>query len=297
MEAISITKYTNFTLDPTYMVRMSIQQVFQNIANSFSLHPVYHKLYAERCLASLQPFIKSLVSLDSIFEDIQSVETVQYVKSCISHRQSMASLNKILGTMNGEIQQYRSAHRELFVLKHCCFMSEEYEYNPLRKLLLTKTNTFPSIPQRFPQTSTEFYEQWSGDWEPGLAPFILSSIEKVKNISIEHNEMDIEGLEVKKHLSKKSGLQRVDKYKKKAIPKAVRKSSWLTYMGKVYEAPCYCCKTTLITCDSFHAGHVVAEKNGGLPTVDNIRPVCPGCNGSMGTKNMHEFIQEYFSSV
>lgn len=292
METISMTQYT----DPSHLI-ISIQQGFQTIANSLSLHPVYYRLYAERYLVSIQPFIKSLISLDSIFEDLLSAKTIQYVKSCMNNRQSMASLNKILGTMNGDIKQYRSAHRELFVLKHCCFMSDEYEYDPLRKLLLTKTDNFPSIPSRFPPTSNEFYEQWSGDWEAGLAPFILASIQKVKNISIEYNEMEIEGLEVNKILSKKSTLQRVDKYKKKSIPKAVRKSSWLTYMGKVYEAPCYCCKTTLIACDSFHAGHMVAEKNGGLPTVENIRPVCSTCNLSMGTQNMHDFILEYFVSV
>ena len=44
---------------------------------------------------------------------------------------------------------------------------------------------------------------------------------------------------------------------------------------------------------SFECGHVVSEKNGGKPTIDNLRPICSFCNKSVGTMNMEEFKKKY----
>ena len=83
---------------------------------------------------------------------------------------------------------------------------------------------------------------------------------------------------------------------KKKIPQKIKNDSWDKYIGKhIGESPCLCCKTTTIDSKNFIAGHVISEKNGGQINIDNIRPICNGCNSSMGTENMDIFIEKYFN--
>lgn len=82
---------------------------------------------------------------------------------------------------------------------------------------------------------------------------------------------------------------------KRAVPKKVRDDSWNKYVGTDKgEAPCLCCRTSTISKSEFHAGHVISEAKGGLATVENIRPICGGCNLSMGTRDMREFVQTHY---
>jgi len=81
--------------------------------------------------------------------------------------------------------------------------------------------------------------------------------------------------------------------KKQAIPKTVRNAVWARYFPNSLSGVCQCCKIEGITYGNFHAGHVISEHNGGGLKVDNLRPVCPLCNSSMGTQNMDEFIAKY----
>ena len=85
---------------------------------------------------------------------------------------------------------------------------------------------------------------------------------------------------------------------KRRVPSQIRIDSWNRYIGaEKGEALCLCCKTTKIAQLTFHAGHVVSEANGGPPTVENIRPICGGCNLSMGKRDMHEFMQAHYPDV
>ncbi len=82
---------------------------------------------------------------------------------------------------------------------------------------------------------------------------------------------------------------------KRDIPKKIRSDAWKKYVGTDNgEVPCLCCRTTKITPFEFHAGHVISEANGGPTTVENIRPICGGCNLSMGTRDMREFVQAHY---
>lgn len=82
---------------------------------------------------------------------------------------------------------------------------------------------------------------------------------------------------------------------KRGIPKKVRDDSWNKYVGKDKgEAPCLCCRTTTISKSEFHAGHVISEAKCGPATVENLRPICAGCNLSMGTRDMREFVQAHY---
>lgn len=82
--------------------------------------------------------------------------------------------------------------------------------------------------------------------------------------------------------------------KKESIPAAVKTLVWNKWIGeKVAEGGCYACRVTSINMRHFHCGHVVSEKHGGGLTIDNLRPVCANCNLSMGSMNMHEYIEKF----
>jgi hypothetical protein len=82
---------------------------------------------------------------------------------------------------------------------------------------------------------------------------------------------------------------------KKTIPKKVKEDSWNRYVGnKRSEVLCICCRTTVITPFTFHAGHMISEANNGQTIVDNIRPICSACNLSMGARNMLDFIVAHY---
>jgi 5-methylcytosine-specific restriction endonuclease McrA len=83
------------------------------------------------------------------------------------------------------------------------------------------------------------------------------------------------------------------------IPVALRNAVWNTYTGgpEVGEILCACCETTRITQQTFECGHIIAAAEGGSCSVDNMRPVCRGCNRSMGKTNMQEFKRKHFTDV
>jgi hypothetical protein len=81
---------------------------------------------------------------------------------------------------------------------------------------------------------------------------------------------------------------------KESIPKALRTKVWTTYISEdSRKGKCFCCQIQEISESNFECGHVVSERDGGIVSLDNLRPVCSGCNKSMSTKNMFEFIRQY----
>ena len=36
------------------------------------------------------------------------------------------------------------------------------------------------------------------------------------------------------------------------------------------------------------------ESKGGSTNIENLRPICSKCNGSMATQNMEEFMKKYY---
>jgi chemotaxis protein histidine kinase CheA len=84
------------------------------------------------------------------------------------------------------------------------------------------------------------------------------------------------------------------KSKKQAIPKAIKKIVWDTYIGPdIIKHRCLCCKRVTIDNTNFHCGHVISEKDGGTLETGNLRPICSACNHSMGTENMIDFVKKY----
>ena len=84
-------------------------------------------------------------------------------------------------------------------------------------------------------------------------------------------------------------------YKKKAIPKALKSSVWIKYVGKeIGTTKCLCCNVHDISQLDFDCGHVIAESLGGATDIDNLRPICSKCNKSMKVMNMDEFKTKFF---
>lgn len=82
------------------------------------------------------------------------------------------------------------------------------------------------------------------------------------------------------------------KYKKKSIPLVLKRRLWNKYFGEQNGiAICPCCKLSQISTFSFHCGHIISERNGGLLILDNLIPLCQSCNSSMGTKSYNEFCE------
>jgi hypothetical protein len=83
--------------------------------------------------------------------------------------------------------------------------------------------------------------------------------------------------------------------RRKKIPKNIKTLVWNEHIGSpLKEGMCCCCKKEKIDSNNFHCGHVIAEAKGGDLTVPNLRPICPPCNSSMGTRSMQEFAKEFF---
>lgn len=77
---------------------------------------------------------------------------------------------------------------------------------------------------------------------------------------------------------------------KKSIPKVLKDLCWKKWVGEnISKVKCLCCEDNEIKMSSFHCGHIIAEVNGGKLSIDNLRPICAGCNLSMGSENMVDF--------
>ena len=87
------------------------------------------------------------------------------------------------------------------------------------------------------------------------------------------------------------------KKEKKPIKRFDRNKCWEQTYPNTQEITCpipncseRLCKTDFKT---WHAGHIISEHNGGQPTPDNLRPICPQCNSSMGSSNWEEYISPH----
>ena len=93
----------------------------------------------------------------------------------------------------------------------------------------------------------------------------------------------------------KNKIHSIPAYKKKQIPKALKKLVWDTWVGaNIGCTKCLCCNHEEIRQIEFHCGHIKSESSGGETSVENLRPICAQCNLSMGSMDMNEFKNKYF---
>ena len=122
-------------------------------------------------------------------------------------------------------------------------------------------------------------------------------LEKIKQQEIEEENARLkqeEETQLKKQKELEQIKQQEIKNKKQVIPKNIKVIVWNHYIGEnIIHHRCLCCKKVLISNTSFHAGHVISEKDGGTHEINNLRPICSSCNHSMGSENMIEFVKKY----
>ena len=114
----------------------------------------------------------------------------------------------------------------------------------------------------------------------------------------------------KKHKCKKKGkttrsdvchqnndilIKKPIKRRKKKISPQIRFNVWKKYIGNKIEAKCFCCWKTRITPftnnNTFHAGHIMSEANGGIISIGNLLPICSDCNKDMSATNWDKYIK------
>lgn len=126
---------------------------------------------------------------------------------------------------------------------------------------------------------------------------LLESKRKIKELEKQHIEGQISKKSHKiKYYKMNNNTNNYTKptYRKTPISSTLKRLVWNKYISEeIGKAKCYCCNLSDITQQSFHCGHVNAEKKGGKTTLSNLRPICQNCNSSMGTKNMHKFMEQF----
>jgi len=115
--------------------------------------------------------------------------------------------------------------------------------------------------------------------------------EKIKNIESDRDAL----LKYVDLLTKnRDDIIKTKKYKSKdKIPATIKNTLWQKYFTDKITGKCCCCKMENISIKNFDCGHIISEKNGGIVTLDNLKPICRLCNSSMSTMNMDEFIKKY----
>ena len=82
---------------------------------------------------------------------------------------------------------------------------------------------------------------------------------------------------------------------RKSIPKPIRIQVWNEYIGEENGiGHCNVCSDE-IKITNFDCGHIISAKDGGENIVKNLAPICRTCNLSMGTDNLNDFKDKYFS--
>jgi 5-methylcytosine-specific restriction endonuclease McrA len=81
--------------------------------------------------------------------------------------------------------------------------------------------------------------------------------------------------------------------KKRVIPRSVRDVLWKSHFGTSPNGICKCCAMNPLEYTTFHAGHVVSQKNGGSDELSNLLPLCSPCNLGMGAMNIVSFQKKY----
>ena len=98
---------------------------------------------------------------------------------------------------------------------------------------------------------------------------------------------------LKKHLETCEGKKK--KKKRASIPGILRYQVWEKYIGKYLKAKCFCCRTKTITpftyYQTFQAGHIISDCNGGKTTIENLLPICRDCNMHMGGENWDDYAE------
>ena len=129
-------------------------------------------------------------------------------------------------------------------------------------------------------------------FETLLGKPISKTIEKHFENPLENSGLATRPIVIKKNIK----LNKL-KIKKQKIPQKLRNSLWLKYVGEKTSGICYCCRKNTITVfsgekNTFEAGHIKSEYNGGKIIIGNLLPICKKCNRSMNVKHWDDYVSK-----
>jgi hypothetical protein len=91
---------------------------------------------------------------------------------------------------------------------------------------------------------------------------------------------------------------KIDKPNKDDISPTFKNILWANKYGDIIKfAYCPVCNTNPIFSDNFSCGHIFPEVYGGKLTIDNVMPVCTGCNKLMTDKHLYAFAWLKFKRI
>ncbi len=82
---------------------------------------------------------------------------------------------------------------------------------------------------------------------------------------------------------------------RKAFKKGLREKVWFRYMGNKTSGKCYCCRLVPIHITNYEVGHNKSVYSGGSNHINNLRPICRGCNRGMGTRSIEWYRNKYYA--
>ena len=116
---------------------------------------------------------------------------------------------------------------------------------------------------------------------------------KVLKKLVENREKQLKQEQQVQQVQQKKTKPKPKKRKKKISPH-IRFQVWEKYVGNKIETECFCCLKNKITpfthYNTFHAGHIRSEANGGEISLDNLLPICSDCNKDMGPTNWDDYL-------
>lgn len=149
------------------------------------------------------------------------------------------------------------------------------------------------IETRFEKPLGKHFEKPLGKYfETLLGKPISKTIEKHFDKPLENSGLVTRPIVIKKNIK----LNKL-KIKKQKIPQKLRNSLWLKYVGEKTSGICYCCRKNTITVfsgekNTFEAGHIKSEYNGGKIIIGNLLPICKKCNRSMNVKHWDNYVSK-----
>ena len=115
-----------------------------------------------------------------------------------------------------------------------------------------------------------------------LKHFLTNTIQPVKRINkMKHRIPDTDYI-VKDFIKKR-----------KSIPKKVKNDVWNKINGESYTGLCQVCNNKINILE-YHTGHIISVTNGGSNEIDNLQPICSGCNQTIGSENLIHYQQLYY---
>jgi hypothetical protein len=85
--------------------------------------------------------------------------------------------------------------------------------------------------------------------------------------------------------------------KKEGFPDWFKCSIWRKVNGSLEKVICPVCSLSIISAESFSAGHILPESKGGMMCLENVIPICPECNSQMGARHLYWFAWHYYGKV